>query len=460
MSEAPTKQGLLMRLWDWLTAPFVALPRIEERRKAVITAAFALVSVLSVIAEQIGAGNTPFILVPILGGVYFLARTRWYKVAMLILLAGLIFPSYNVAIKLEQPSANQILASFIWVNIPIILASLIYSIRSTGLLVSANILVMLALPWFQPTLSYQVIYGALGFIIMTSAIVLIVMHQREQIERDRQQELRANQERLQLEIAERQRMEAEVRSLNTILEQRVLERTEQLARVNKELEAFTSSVSHDLRAPLRAINSYARILLSDFSANMNDEVRGFLEKIVTNGRQMNTLIDDLLAFARLGRESLSIGPVDMQKLVRDVIQVLEPETTGRAITWQIADLPSCQGDANLLRQVFLNLVNNALKYSRPRDLAHIEIGVLEQNGETVYFVRDDGVGFDMAYAEKLFAIFTRLHRQDEFEGTGIGLSTVHRILEKHGGRIWAHSAVGQGATFFFTINNSVNNQNL
>jgi signal transduction histidine kinase len=239
--------------------------------------------------------------------------------------------------------------------------------------------------------------------------------------------------------------------LNQELEKRVAERTTQLEVANKELEAFSYSVSHDLRAPLRSINGFAKILGEDFSHELSPMAGSFLGKIIDSGEQMTQLIDELLDFSRLGRKPLNIQPVDVNELVQAVIESLAPETAGRQIEWIRTGLPATEADPALLRLVYANLLGNAVKYTARRETARIEVGSFVQDGEAVYFVRDNGAGFDMQYADKLFGVFQRLHREDEFEGTGIGLATVQRIINRHGGRIWAEAEVDKGATFYFTL---------
>ena len=244
----------------------------------------------------------------------------------------------------------------------------------------------------------------------------------------------------------------EVHRLNAELEQRVRDRTAQLEAANQELEAFSYSVSHDLRAPLRHIVGFANLLQKSAGPSLADKNRHQLEQVADSANEMSRLIDDLLAFSRMGRAQMRHERLDLQRVVEETIQQLQPETQGRNIVWKQARLPEVHADPAMLRQVLVNLLSNAVKYTRPRDPAEIEIGCAsDSNNETVIFVRDNGVGFDMAYAGKLFGVFQRLHRDDEFEGAGIGLANVRRIIARHQGRTWAEGAVNGGATFYFSL---------
>lgn len=243
------------------------------------------------------------------------------------------------------------------------------------------------------------------------------------------------------DITERRRVAAELQRRGELLEA-----------ANKELEAFSYSISHDLRAPLRHIDGYAALLEKSASESLNDKARRYLSTISESAKQMGQLIDDLLVFSRMGRQEMLRTAVNLDQLVKNVLHDLRHDLQGRSISWTIGPLSRIQGDPAMLRQVFANLIGNAIKFTGTRPLARIEIGCDRSNPhETVVFVRDNGVGFDMQYAAKLFGVFQRLHRADEFEGTGIGLANVRRIIHRHGGRTWAEGALDKGATFFFTV---------
>jgi PAS domain S-box-containing protein len=254
-----------------------------------------------------------------------------------------------------------------------------------------------------------------------------------------------------LRYDEARRAEIETRRLNEELERRVAERTSQLRAVNKELEAFTYSVSHDLRAPVRQIDGFSRVLSEHAGAQLDARARHYLERIQQGVTHMGRLIDDLLYLAQVGRQDLRIRPTALGSILREAIGELQAEIVGRRIDWNVAELPTIDCDPGLVKIAFSNLLSNALKYSRPRAPAVVEVGTRNESGRVIIFVRDNGVGFNMKYADKLFGVFQRLHRADEFEGTGVGLATVHRIVTKHGGEIWADATPDAGATFSFTL---------
>jgi PAS domain S-box-containing protein len=250
------------------------------------------------------------------------------------------------------------------------------------------------------------------------------------------------------DITGQKQAQEEIRRLNADLQQRAA----LLETANQELEAFSYSVSHDLRAPLRHIDGFVDLLGRKCAAQLDDGGRRYLKIIAEAARQMGSLIDDLLVFSRMGRAELRWQEVDLKSLVHEAVAVFQGELAGRNVEWEVDALPLVQADAAMLRQVLVNLIGNAIKYTQPRNPARIQIGcATETPTELVFFVRDNGVGFDMQYVDKLFGVFQRLHRSDEFEGTGIGLANVRRIIHRHGGRTWAEGKIDSGATLFFTL---------
>jgi len=238
---------------------------------------------------------------------------------------------------------------------------------------------------------------------------------------------------------------------NAALQRREREQTAELAAAYRDLESFSYSVSHDLRSPLRAIRGFTDLYLSEFGEGIPEEGRRRLNQVIAGAERMDQLIEDLLKFCRFSRAPLNRRPVDMNAIVKRVLNDLRTRDPERVIDVQLEELPGCEGDPSLLEQVMINLLSNAFKFTRKVANARVHIGTITQEAERVYFVRDNGAGFDMKYADNLFGVFQRLHSREQFEGTGVGLSIVQRILQRHGGRIWAESAPGSGATFFFVL---------
>jgi light-regulated signal transduction histidine kinase (bacteriophytochrome) len=267
---------------------------------------------------------------------------------------------------------------------------------------------------------------------------------RRRIEGD----LRHARDNLQVEVEHRKHREDEIRELN----QELAKHAADLEASNKELESFAYSVSHDLRAPLRHVVGYSELLQRQASSLLDDKSRRYIQTILESTKRMGNLIDDLLGFSRIGRAETKITAVDLEQLVREIVTELEQETSRREIAWKIGPLPVCYGDRSMLKMVLANLVSNAVKFTRTRKRAEIEMGCADgKKNEVEMFIRDNGAGFDMQYANKLFGVFQRLHRSEEFEGTGIGLATAQRIIHRHGGKIRAEGAVDQGATFYFSL---------
>ena len=260
--------------------------------------------------------------------------------------------------------------------------------------------------------------------------------------------LRQAHNRLQIELEHRKRREDEIRKLNQELARQALE----LEASNKELESFAYSVSHDLRAPLRHVAGFSELLQKQASSSLDDKSRRYIQTILESSKRMGNLIDDLLGFSRIGRAETKKTVVNLDRLVAEVVAELAQETRGRDVVWKIGSLLVCHGDRSMLKVVLTNLVSNAVKFTRMRARAEIEIGCIGgKESQVEVFVRDNGAGFDMQYVNKLFGVFQRLHRSEEFEGTGIGLATAQRIIHRHGGEAWAEGAVDKGATFYFSL---------
>jgi signal transduction histidine kinase len=301
--------------------------------------------------------------------------------------------------------------------------------------------------FIEPLYSFDISVRDLPYFLIFVAWAAIVAS-FSAVRRRIEDNLRQARDSLQVEVEQRRHREEEIRKLNQELGKRATE----LEATNKELESFAYSVSHDLRAPLRHMVGYSELLQRQASTSLDEKSRRFIQTILNSAKRMGNLIDDLLAFSRIGRAETKKTKVDLRQLVDEVVAEIGQDTKGRDIAWKIGALPVCYGDRSMLRLVVVNLVSNAVKFTRMREPAEIEIGCDDRNQEEVeVFVRDNGAGFDMQYVNKLFGVFQRLHLPEQFEGTGIGLATVQRIVHRHGGQVRGEAAVEQGATFYFSL---------
>jgi signal transduction histidine kinase len=322
----------------------------------------------------------------------------------------------------------------------------------TGPSIVALVLSCVGFDYFfvEPLYELNVSRADLPYFISFAAFALLVSwfaSVRSQVEH----ELVRSRDELMKEVAERRQREEEIRTLNDEL----AKRSTDLEASNKELEAFAYSISHDLRAPLRHMSGFTELLQKSTASTLNEKSQRYLGIILESAKRMGNLIDDLLAFSRIGRAEAHMKMVSLDQLVKEAVSEVRQETGGRDIVWKVAPLPTLYGDGSMLRLVLVNLISNAAKFTRNRPKAVIEIGCAEQKADSVVvFVRDNGVGFNMKYVNKLFGVFQRLHPQEAFEGTGIGLATVQRIVHRHGGRIWAEGLEDKGATFYFSLTRS------
>jgi signal transduction histidine kinase len=316
--------------------------------------------------------------------------------------------------------------------------------------------------------TYFLIFGFSSAFVLSGICFLILrgeMRKRSAVQRElesaqaglevrveaRTQDLRAANQALQSQIEERKRVEAQVQQLNALLEVRVEQRTVELTEAVRELDAFCYTVAHDLRAPLRHIDGFARILENEFQSQLQGDAHRYLSRVVDGVNQMGHLIDDLLELSRIGRKKLSLRSVRTQDMVERIIGNFRVMPEARSVEWRVEPLPDLNCDAALFEVVLTNLISNAVKFTRDSRPRLIQFGTVESDGSHSFFIRDNGVGFDPKYADKLFGVFQRLHRQEDFPGTGIGLATVQRIVQRHGGMIRAEGELGKGATFYFTM---------
>ena len=360
---------------------------------------------------------------------------HWFESDGLILFRKIVFKGETIGTVYIQCDLEEMNARF-WQYLAIIFVVLLAS-SSVALLISSRLQGKITRPLFHLVETAQIVSHKKDYSIRA----VIESHD------EMGTLVRAFNEML-VQIQER---DAALRKSSDELEQRVINRTQELHAANKELEAFSYSVSHDLRAPLRSIDGFSQALLEDYAATLDQQGREFLQRIRVNSQRMAQLIDDLLNLSRMTRCDIQRGPVDMSAIAFAIASELQRTSPDRQAEWFIAPSVIANGDARLLRVVLENLLGNAWKFTSKQERAAIEVGVMPHERTTAFYVRDNGAGFDMAYAGKLFGAFQRVHEATEFEGTGIGLATVQRIIHRHGGRVWAESAVDRGATFYFTL---------
>ena len=317
-----------------------------------------------------------------------------------------------------------------------------------GPTIVALVLSSLAFDYYfvEPRHSFAVAPSDIPYFV-TFLLFALMLSRFSVVRRRSEQQLLDSREQLQTEVAEGKAREEQIRKLN----EQLARRSADLQAINTELEAFAYSISHDLSAPLRHMVGFTALLQKSASSALDDKSRRYVATILDAANKMGQLIEDLLAFSRIGSAETRATTVSLQQLVKEVVEEMGPETASRKVSWTIGDLPVLHGDRSMLRLVLVNLVANAIKFTRTREQAEIELGSFEDERGVVVFVRDNGVGFDMKYCHKLFRVFQRLHRREEFEGTGIGLATVQRIIQRHGGTVWAEGTVNGGATLFFSV---------
>jgi len=437
----------LWNFWRAITQPSPAVRDAAARRRAELLAALTFIlAALNVIGLffSLRFGNIMGILVlaalsVVLTTAYILSRTRYYRIGIGLDLTTWTAVTFGYALS-GQTTNGPLFTYATFIPLIFALGAAWLSLRGLTILVTVNLGGVLLSPLIDPAMVGHSFNLVAGVLTCLAGLLLVTQKYRDLVERERSANLRQAAE--------------EVRQLNAELEQRVARRTAELEAANTELESFSYSVSHDLRAPLRAVDGFARLLAQQYAEQLDADGARYLYRVRDAAEQMGQLIDDLLAFSRLGRKALHLQPLsanDLETMLNAVVDELRLESADRLVEVVVGDLPPCAADPALLRQVWTNLIRNAWKYTRPRAVARIEIGSLKTYAGLAYYVRDNGVGFDMQYSDKLFGVFQRLHRAEEFEGTGVGLANVHRIVQRHGGQVWAEAVIDQGTTFYFTL---------
>jgi len=471
MDEAPEKVKLdnarwhPNKIWRAITEPTAAIQGAENRRRARLLSSLlvflvpipVLVFIIRLIVDDAFTPSPVSIIGLLVAAVlYGFSRTRHYYPIAIATTA--IFPAAIFSLVIINYNPMDVRSLLTYLGLGIIVGSILLSVNGVSLLAAINIIGIMLLPVIIPEVGFVDIISPLTFLILLSVLIIVAMRHRSKIESDRRAELEHSHADLQMEIEERVGIESALREsefryrqLNTQLEDRIQERTAQLEDANKELEAFSYSVSHDLKAPLRGIHGFSKALAEDYYDVLDESGKGYIDYILQGTLKMGKLIDDMLALSRITRHKMEIQTVDFSKLAKQVGLVLYSDQPQRQITFEIAPNMSVMGDETMLRILLENLFENAMKFTSKQEDAIIECGISECEGRKAYFIKDNGAGFNMDYVDKLFTPFQRLHSEHEYPGSGVGLSIVARIVSKHNGEVWAEGVEDQGASIFFTL---------
>jgi signal transduction histidine kinase len=428
--ETKTLSTVLSVLYGWLIKPPDSIQEPGQRRTASLLSSVILILLIASFINANLAESIPALVLVLLLLGYIFSRTKYFYVAGMATIVLLSFPSYNGIFINPDYSSVSVHSRIAWITLPLIIGSLFLPTLGVAIYAVANFIAILLLPAFIPGLESRYVISSLGYIGTLSFLFIVTMRNRDNLEKIRQKALRA---------------------LNIDLEERIKERTAQLEATNKELEAFAYSISHDLRAPLRAIEGFNRIVLEEHANNIDEGGKTYLQNVENATIKMNSMINDMLSLAQIGPSSLTIGPIDLSKLTQAVFEEYDPEIADRVIDFKVNSTPPIHADHNLMKILLTNLISNAIKFTRESKPAVIEFGYQGDEGDDFYFLRDNGIGFDLNYAKNLFTPFRRLHSPEDYEGNGIGLAIVERIIKHHNGQIWVDSEVGKGTTFYFNI---------
>ncbi|HKJ27555.1 MAG TPA: ATP-binding protein [Anaerolineales bacterium] len=415
--------GQIRLLWDRLTTPSHTIidPVQKFKARLVVTAILVLffLVLLSILAHS---DLPPLILVFLIAG-YLISRTKYYSIAAFLVIASLSIAVMVSMFGPEELDRLEVFLSIAWLTPSLIMSGLIFTIPEMLIIAVVHILFPLLIPFMVPGMDFRSIYVALGYLAVVSMLVLVTMRLRDLLEIERQKEITQK---------------------NVELETNVKART-------AELESFSYSVSHDLRAPIRHISGFGQILLDEYADALDSEGEDFLRRILSSADHMDNLINDLLRLSKISQQELNVETIHLSEIVRNICDRIEKSNSGKEIEFIVADGIICQADENLISLAIENLLTNAVKYSNHHTHSVIEFGVLDDSSIRVYFVKDNGIGFDQKFSQKIFEPFQRLRTDGNVEGTGIGLTIVKRVIESHLGDIWVESKIDQGTTFYFTL---------